>query len=99
MALKAQGWLLERSKVRAKSMQKLLGHNAALWGGSLQLGLRKIRWNGVKRLRARAALRVLETPQNNSFSKRTLYVEVSSLFHGKFLGVKLKFISFEVFRP
>ena len=38
-----------------------------------------------------------ETPQKNSFSKRTFYVEVSSSFHGKFLGVKLKFISFEVF--
>ena len=25
----AQSWLLERPKVRAKSMQKLLGHNAA----------------------------------------------------------------------
>ena len=32
--------LLERSKVRAKSMQKLLGHNAALRGRSL-LRLRK----------------------------------------------------------
>ena len=31
-ALQRQSWLLERPKVRAKSMQKLLGHNAALQG-------------------------------------------------------------------
>ena len=34
--LGGQGWLLERPKVRAKSMQNLLGHNAAWRGRSLQ---------------------------------------------------------------
>ena len=55
--LQPQSWLLERPKVRAKSMQKLLGHNAALRGWSLQLGLRKIRRNGAKPPYQRAALR------------------------------------------
>ena len=39
----AQSWLLERPKVRAKSMQNLLGHSAAWQGRSLEVRLPLIR--------------------------------------------------------
>ena len=105
MAWEAQGWLLERPKVRAKSMQKLLGHNAALRGRSLQLGLRKIRWNGAKPLRAKSvALRFQIRPKRRKIkfmlSKRTFHVEVQVRSMAKFLGVKLKLhFVWKFFRP
>ena len=68
-----------------KSMQKLLGHNAALRGWSLQLRLRKIRRNGAKPPCQRG-LAVLEFRRNAV----ELYAG-SSKFAMVSLSVKLEF--------
>ena len=63
---RAQGWLLERSKVRAKSMQKLLGHNVAWQGRSLRARFERSAGMALNRQpeRGLAVLDSAEMPQN-----------------------------------